>query len=68
MLSNLMTCNINYLASKLDGMTSREIEVYVAVTETGDCSGNVQDLINLTESLDCFYYIEGVTDDCDIGF
>ena len=52
---------INYLASKLDDMTSREIEIYEAAIETGDYCGSIQDLINLTESLDCFDYMEGVT-------
>jgi len=59
---------LNYLATKLDDMTCREIEIYEAAVETGDYCGSIQDLINLTDNLDCFDYMEGVTDDYDIGY
>lgn len=34
----------------------------------GEYTGSVQDLINLTENMDCFDYLPGVTDDSDLGY
>lgn len=34
----------------------------------GENTGSVQDLINLTENMDCFDYLLGVTDDSDLGY
>lgn len=59
---------LNYLASQLENMTNREIEIYEAALDIGDCSSSVQDLINLTENLDCYDYMEGITDDRDLGY
>ena len=59
---------INFLASKLDGMKSWEIELFEAATETGDYCGSMKDLINLTDNLDCFDFMAGVNDDYDIGY
>lgn len=59
---------INYLAAKIDDMTGREFEIYEAAIESGDCSTSVKDLINLTESLDCFDYMEGIESDYDLGY
>ena len=59
---------INYLAFTLDGMSNDELEVYEAAIETGDYCGSIKDLINLTENLDCFDYMEGVENDYDLGY
>ena len=59
---------INYLATLLDEMAPHELELYQAAIETGDYCGSLQDLINLTDNLDCFYYYQGVKDDYDIGY
>lgn len=59
---------LNYLACKLEDMTSREVEIYEAAIESGSYSGSVKDLINLTDNLDCFDYMEGIEDDYDLGY
>lgn len=59
---------INYLASKIDDMVSSELEIYEAAIESGEYCGSVKDLINLTENLDCFDYMEGVEDSYDLGY
>ena len=45
---------LNYLASKLDDMKSWEYDQFCAAMEMGDHSGSVQEIINLTENLDCY--------------
>jgi antirestriction protein len=59
---------INYLATKIDDMVSSELEIFEAVIDSGEYCGSVQDLINLTENLDCYDYLEGVLDDSDLGY
>lgn len=34
----------------------------------GEHTGSVKDLINLTENMDCFDYLSGVTSDYDLGY
>ena len=36
--------------------------------EYGEYTGNVKDLINLAQNLDCFDYYPGVFDDADLGY
>ena len=45
---------LNYLASKLDDMTQSEYEQFQAAVEMGEHTGSIQDIINLTENLDCY--------------
>ena len=45
---------MNYLASKLDDMSQDEYERFQAAMEIGDHTGSIQELINLTENLDCY--------------
>jgi len=45
---------LNYLASKLDDMSQDEYERFQAAMEIGDQTGSIQELINLTENLDCY--------------
>lgn len=59
---------INYLASKIDDMMGSELEIYEASIESGEYCGSVKDLINLTENLDCYDYMEGVENDYDLGY
>ena len=39
-----------------------------AVLDLGENTGSVQELINLTEKMDCFDYLSGVTSDYDLGY
>lgn len=59
---------LNYLAAKLDEMKPGEMEKYEAAVEYGEYTGSLQDLINLTENLDCFDYLQGVHDEGDLGY
>ncbi len=45
---------LNYLANKIEEMSVSEQECFEAAVELGEYTGSVQDLINLTENLDCY--------------
>ena len=58
---------LNYLASKLDEMSQGEYEQFQAAMEMGDHSGSVQEIINLTENLDCYDVYPDIHDYDDLG-
>lgn len=58
---------LNYLASKLDEMSQGEYEQFQAAMEVGDHSANVQEIINLTENLDCYDVYPDIHDYDDLG-
>ena len=58
---------LNYLASKLDEMSRGEYEQFQAAMEIGDHSGSVQEIINLTENLDCYDVYPDIHDYDDLG-
>ena len=58
---------LNYLASKLDEMDQGEYEQFQAAMEIGDHSGSVQEIINLTENLDCYDVYPDIEDYDDLG-
>ena len=58
---------LNYLASKLDEMSQSEYEQFQAAMEIGDHSGSVQEIINLTENLDCYDVYPDIRDYDDLG-
>ena len=58
---------LNYLASKLDEMSSWEYDQFCAAMEVGDHAGSVQEIINLTENLDCYDVYPGIEDYDDLG-
>ena len=58
---------LNYLASKLDEMSQSEYEQFQAAMEVGDHSGSVQEIINLTENLDCYDVYPEIHDYDDLG-
>ena len=58
---------LNYLAGQI--MELRESDdFWQAVLDLGENTGSVQELINLTENLDCFDYLPGVRNDYDLGY
>ena len=58
---------LNYLAGQI--MELREsADFWQAVLDLGENTGSVQELINLTENLDCFDYLPGVRSDYDLGY
>ncbi len=58
---------LNYLASKLDDMRQDEYERFQAAMEIGDHTGSIQELINLTENLDCYDIYPDIHDHDDLG-
>lgn len=58
---------LNYLASKLDDMSQHEYERFQAAMEIGDHTGSIQELINLTENLDCYDIYPDIHDHDDLG-
>ena len=58
---------MNYLASKLDDMSQDEYERFQAAMEIGDHTGSIQELINLTENLDCYDVYPDIHDHDDLG-
>ena len=58
---------LNYLASKLDDMSQDEYERFQAAMEIGDHTGSIQELINLTENLDCYDIYPDIHDNDDLG-
>lgn len=58
---------LNYLASKLDDMSQDEYERFQAAMEIGDHTGSIQELINLTENLDCYDIYPDIHDHDDLS-
>lgn len=59
---------LNYLASKIEELDKYEWETFNAVIETGEYTGSVKDLINLTENLDCYNLYSDIHSDEDLGY
>ena len=58
---------LNYLASKLDEMSESEYAQFQAGMEMGDHCGSLQEIINLTENLDCYEVYPDIEDYDDLG-
>ena len=58
---------LNYLAAKLDEIGQGEYAQFQAAVEVGDHSGSLQELINLTENLDCYDLYPSIQDYDDLG-
>ena len=58
---------LNYLASLLSEMDESDLEKFEAVLDTGEHSGSVKELINLTQNLDCFEFYTGITSEEELG-
>ena len=58
---------LNYLASKLDEMDQSDYARFQAGMEMGDHCGSVQEIINLTENLDCYEIYPNIEDYDDLG-
>lgn len=58
---------LNYLAAKLDDMDRSEYNQFLAAMEMGEHTGSIQDLINLTENLDCYDVYPDIEDHDDLG-
>lgn len=58
---------LNYLASLVNEMDAESLEKFEAAIASGEYVGSIQDLINLTQNLDCYEYLPGVKNDEDLG-
>ena len=58
---------LNYLASKLDEMSDSEYAQFQAGMEMGDHCGSLQEIINLTENLDCYEVYPHIEDYDNLG-
>lgn len=58
---------LNYLATKLDDMTQGEYAQFQAAMEMGNHCGSLQEIINLTENLDCYDVYPDIHDHDDLG-
>lgn len=48
-------------------MDENDLEKFEAVLDTGEHSGSVKELINLTQNLDCFEFYSGITSEEELG-
>ena len=58
---------LNHLAYLLSDLESYELEKFEAVIDSGEYTGSVKDLINLTQNLDCFDFEPGIKSDEELG-
>ena len=58
---------LNYLVVLLSEMDQSDLEKFEAVLDTGEHSGSVKELINLTQNLDCFEFYSGITSEEELG-
>lgn len=58
---------LNYLAAKLDDMTQGVYAQFQAAMEMGNHCGSLQEIINLTENLDCYDVYPDIHDHDDLG-
>lgn len=58
---------LNYLAALLSDMSDGDLEKLEAVIDSGEYTGSVKDLINLTQNLDCFEFYSDIGDDEALG-
>jgi antirestriction protein len=58
---------LNYLAESLSALDKYELEKFEAALEYGEYTGSVKDLINLSQNLDCYDYIQEIEDEEALG-
>ena len=58
---------LNYLSALLSAMDGGEREKFAAAAQHGEYAGNLQDLINLAQNLDCYELVPDVLDEGDYG-
>ena len=57
----------NFLAHKIQEMDC-SIEQFESMIAYGEFTGSVDELINLTDNTDCFYFLPNVKNDYDFGY
>ena len=59
---------LNYLATLLDMQRNEDREKFAAAVTLGECAGNLKDLINLAQNLDCYWIYPTVRNEEDYGY
>jgi len=59
---------LNYLAAMLADMDEWELKKFEALLEYGEYTSCVQDLINLTQNLDCYEYEPDITNNEELAY
>lgn len=58
---------LNHLSELLTDMSAGDLEKFEAAVDSGDYTGSVKDLINLTDNLDCYEFYSDIGDDDALG-
>ena len=58
---------LNYLAVKLNSMEQSELKEFEAALAMDDHCGSLQELINLTDNLDCYDFMPDISDEEALG-
>ena len=58
---------LNYLANKLDSMSEGQYQAFCAAVESGNYGSDIQDYINIAESVDDIRLISDIESDADFG-
>ena len=58
---------LNHLAHLLTELTDDELAKFEAVMDSGEYTGSVKDLINLTQNLDCYEFYPDIENEEDLG-
>ena len=58
---------LNHLAHLLSGMDDNALAKLEAVMDSGECTGSVKDLINLTQNLDSYEFYPDIENEEDLG-
>ena len=58
---------LNHLAHVLSDLDQSDIEKFEAVIDSGEYTGNVHDLINLAQNLDCYDFYPGIDSEEALG-
>ena len=59
---------LNYLATLLDMQRDEDREMFAAAVTLGERAGNLKDLINLAQNLDCYWIYPTVQNEEDYGY
>ena len=59
---------LNYLATLLDMQRDEDRETFAAAVTLGERAGNLKDLINLAQNLDCYWIYPTVQNEEDYGY
>ena len=58
---------LNYLANRLDDMSEGQYQAFCAAVESGNYGSDIQDIINIAESVDDIRLISDIESDADYG-